>query len=75
MGIRKRRFYTETEKSLMWDRWQKGDSMNEIGTRHLEHPAFLLDDFGIAMFAVVWAFQKLPARPIASGSSRWGNIR
>ncbi len=31
MGIRKRRFYTETEKSLMWDRWQKGDSMNEIG--------------------------------------------
>ncbi len=31
MGLRKRRFYTETEKSLMWDRWQKGDSMNEIG--------------------------------------------
>jgi transposase, IS30 family len=31
MGIRKRRFYTETEKSLMWDRWQRGDSMNEIG--------------------------------------------
>lgn len=31
MGIRKRRFYTETEKSLMWDRWQQGDSMNEIG--------------------------------------------
>lgn len=31
MGLRKRRFYTETEKSLMWDRWQKGDSMNDIG--------------------------------------------
>jgi IS30 family transposase len=31
MGIRKRRHYTETEKALMWDRWKKGDSMNEIG--------------------------------------------
>jgi IS30 family transposase len=31
MGYRKRRHYTEAEKALMWDRWQKGDSMNEIG--------------------------------------------
>ena len=31
MGLRKRRFYTEAEKSVMWDRWQRGDSMNEIG--------------------------------------------
>ena len=31
MGLRKRRFYTEPEKSLMWDRWEKGDSMNAIG--------------------------------------------
>jgi IS30 family transposase len=31
MGQRKRRHYTETEKSEMWDRWQKGESMNEIG--------------------------------------------
>ena len=31
MGIRKRRHYTQAEKSLMWDRWQRGDSMNEIG--------------------------------------------
>lgn len=23
-------FYTEADKALMWDRWQKGDSMNEI---------------------------------------------
>ena len=22
--------YTETDKSLMWDRWQKGESLNEI---------------------------------------------
>ncbi|MEM8637152.1 MAG: IS30 family transposase [Pseudomonadota bacterium] len=28
---RKRRHYTQAEKSLMWDRWQQGDSLNEIG--------------------------------------------
>ena len=22
--------YTETDKALMWDRWQKGESLNEI---------------------------------------------
>jgi len=26
-------YYTEADKSLMWDRWQKGDSLNAIG-RH-----------------------------------------
>lgn len=31
MSQRKRRHYTEAERSLMWDRWQRGDSMNEIG--------------------------------------------
>ena len=33
MLLMKRRpkiFYTEAGKALMWDRWQKGDSMNEI---------------------------------------------
>ncbi len=33
MGQRRRRHYTQTEKSEMWDRWQTGESMNEIG-RH-----------------------------------------
>jgi IS30 family transposase len=33
MGQRKRRHYTQAEKSEMWDRWQQGESMNEIG-RH-----------------------------------------
>ena len=23
-------YYTESQKALMWDRWQKGDSLNEI---------------------------------------------
>ncbi len=31
MEGRKRRHYTEAEKSLMWDRWQRGESLNEIG--------------------------------------------
>ena len=26
-------YYTETDKSLMWDRWQKGESLNSIGCR------------------------------------------
>jgi hypothetical protein len=24
-------YYTETDKALMWDRWQKGESLNSIG--------------------------------------------
>ncbi len=24
-------FYTETQKTEMWDRWQKGESLNSIG--------------------------------------------
>jgi hypothetical protein len=27
---RKRIYYTETDKALMWDRWQKGDSLEKI---------------------------------------------
>ena len=31
MKRRPRIRYSEADKALMWDRWQKGDSMNEIG--------------------------------------------
>jgi IS30 family transposase len=31
MKQRTRIYYTDTQKALMWDRWQKGDSMKEIG--------------------------------------------
>ena len=24
-------YYTDTDKALMWDRWQKGESLNSIG--------------------------------------------
>jgi len=30
MKYRPRIYYTETQKALMWDRWQKGDSMHAI---------------------------------------------
>ena len=33
MGYATRIYYTEADKALMWDRWQKGESLNEIG-RH-----------------------------------------
>jgi len=35
MKQRARIYYTETDKALMWDRWQKGDSENtEIPQYH-----------------------------------------
>ena len=30
MKQRPRIYYTETDKALMWDRWQKGDTMHAI---------------------------------------------
>ena len=30
MKYRPRIYYTETQKALMWDRWQKGDSLHAI---------------------------------------------
>lgn len=30
MNQRPRIYYTETQKALMWERWQKGDSLNQI---------------------------------------------
>lgn len=30
MGYPKRIYYTEADKAIMWDRWQKGDSLNAI---------------------------------------------
>jgi len=33
MKYRTRTFYTDNQKSEMWDRWQKGESLNSIGRR------------------------------------------
>ena len=27
-------YYTETDKGLMWDRWEKGESLNSIARFH-----------------------------------------
>ncbi len=35
MKQRPRIYYTETDKALMWDRWQKGESLNSIA-RHFD---------------------------------------
>ena len=38
MKCSKRRYFTQADKNLMWDRWQKGESLNSIarllGTSH-----------------------------------------
>ena len=37
MRYRARTFYTESQKALMWDRWQKGDSLREISKMFGRH--------------------------------------
>jgi len=37
MGYRSRIYYTEEQKSLMWDRWQAGDSIREIAQLFNRH--------------------------------------
>ena len=32
MGYPTRIYYTEADKALIWDRWQKGESINAIGS-------------------------------------------
>ncbi|MFT7653304.1 MAG: hypothetical protein ACI9UU_002414 [Candidatus Azotimanducaceae bacterium] len=38
MKSSKRRYFTQADKDFMWDRWQKGESLNSIarflGTSH-----------------------------------------
>ena len=33
MKYRQRTFYTDKQKSEMWDRWQRGESLSSIGRR------------------------------------------
>jgi DNA-binding CsgD family transcriptional regulator len=37
MGYRSRVYYTEEQKSQMWDRWQSGDSLREIAQLFNRH--------------------------------------
>ena len=48
MKQRPRIYYTETDKVLMWDRWQKGESLNAIARlfdRHHSAIHYLRCDF------------------------------
>ncbi len=51
MKYRTRTFYTDSQKALMWDRWQKGDSMKDIGSLfdrgHTTVQRILTEDGGI----------------------------
>ena len=37
MKYRRRTFYTDADKALMWDRWLKGDSLHEIASLFDRH--------------------------------------
>lgn len=37
MKYRKRIFYTEADKALMWDRWQRGDTLHDIARQFDRH--------------------------------------
>lgn len=51
MKQRKRIYYTDTQKSLMWDRWQRGDSQRQIAAlfdrRHSSVRGILAESGGI----------------------------
>ena len=51
MKQRPRIYYTETDKALMWDRWQKGESLNSIanlfGRDHSSIQCILAETGGI----------------------------
>ena len=37
MKYRTRIYYTEAQKTLMWDRWQKGESLSSIVLLQVSH--------------------------------------
>ena len=37
MKYRTRTYYTESQKALMWDRWEKGDSLQQIALMFNRH--------------------------------------
>ena len=41
MGRRARIHYTEADKTLMWERWRQGESLNAIGRLFDRHWNFL----------------------------------
>ena len=60
MKRRKRIYYTDTQKTLMWDRWQQGESLHQIAAlfdRHHSSVRSILAEHGY------------DAKPLAGGQS------
>ena len=47
MHYRKRIYYSETQKALMWDRWQRGESLQRIADLFDHHHSV----YGLLPFA------------------------
>jgi hypothetical protein len=63
-------YYTETDKALMWDRWQKGESLNCIARRWT--PALLP---AISSAAVICYFMLIAnQQPGSNAGDRHGAI-
>jgi len=80
MKSSKRRFFTQTDKTLMWDRWQKGESLNSIarllGTSHSAISGVLSKTGGVrpadrqrSRIALTLAEREEISRGVAAGQS------
>ena len=80
MKCSKRRFFTQADKTLMWDRWQKGESLNAIarllGTSHSAISGVLSKTGGVrpadrqrSRIAMTLADREEISRGVAAGQS------
>jgi IS30 family transposase len=80
MKSSKRRFFTQTDKTLMWDRWRKGESLNSIarllGTSHSAISGVLSKTGGVrpaerqrSRVALTLAEREEISRGVAAGQS------
>ena len=58
-------YYTETDKTLMWDRWQKGESQSSIAAPFWSGPFFSTGAFSVRRVGYVPA-QKRRSRTRAN---------
>jgi len=80
MGYRPRIYYTESQKALMWERWQKGDSLQQIAQlfdrNHTSVQGILVRTGGIrpaqrhrSRLALTLAEREEISRAVAAGQS------
>ena len=80
MTYRPRTYYTESQKALMWERWQKGDSLQQIAQlfdrNHTSVQGILVRTGGIrpaprhrSTLALTLAERKEVSRALATGHS------